>query len=185
MEQNRHICTQLEEKARAFTQITLDDDYIVRDNKPDALRIIYTKGEVLLEDKRAGSQVVWVTGKLRFSTLYQSDDENHRLESVSDEIPFQEKLVMEEVEEGDDISVHIQIEDLSAGIINSRKLAVRAVLNILVTSREKEKMEITCAMSKESGWQQKVKNYTFMCLKENKKREDEQRRSEGRELLPE
>ena len=169
MEQNRHICTQLEEKARAFTQITLDDDYIVRDNKPDALRIIYTKGEVLLEDKRAGSQVVWVTGKLRFSTLYQSDDENHRLESVSDEIPFQEKLVMEEVEEGDDISVHIQIEDLSAGIINSRKLAVRAVLNILVTSREKEKMEITCAMSKESGWQQKVKNYTFMCLKENKK----------------
>ena len=41
MKQNQHICTQLEEKARAFTQITLDDDYIVRDNKPDALPKIY------------------------------------------------------------------------------------------------------------------------------------------------
>ena len=39
MEINRHICTQLIEKTRSFSQITLDDDYIVRDNKPDVLHI--------------------------------------------------------------------------------------------------------------------------------------------------
>ena len=35
MELNKHICTQLIERAKSFSQITLDDDFIVRDNKPD------------------------------------------------------------------------------------------------------------------------------------------------------
>ena len=39
MELDKHICTQLVEKAKAFTQITLDDDYIIRDNKPDVVRM--------------------------------------------------------------------------------------------------------------------------------------------------
>ena len=50
-----------------------------------------------MEDVKAGSQGLWITGKLRFSTLYQSDDENHRLESVNGEIPFQEKIMMDEL----------------------------------------------------------------------------------------
>ena len=169
MELNKYICTQLGEKARAFTQITLDDDYIVRDNKPDALRVIYTKGDVILEDTRVGNQVVWITGKLQFTSLYQSDDENHRLESVSGEIPFQEKVVMDEAEDGDEISVTIQIEDLSAGIINSRKIALRAVLNILAVSREEEDIAIACAMPKNSGWEQRVTLVPMMCLIENKR----------------
>lgn len=169
MEINKHICTQMEEYAKAFSQITVDDDYIVRDNKPDALRIIYTKGDVILEDTKVGNQVVWITGKLRFSTLYQSDDENQRLESVSGEIPFQEKLVMDEVEDGNDVSVRIQIEDLSAGIINSRKLTLRAVLNIMAVSWEEEETELACAMPEGFDWEQRVKEYPIMCLVENKR----------------
>ena len=42
MELKTHICRQLTEKGSASTQITLDDDYIVRDNKPDVVRVIYT-----------------------------------------------------------------------------------------------------------------------------------------------
>ena len=98
-------------KARAFAQITLDDDYIVRDNKPDVIRVIYTHGDILLEDTKVGNKSVWITGKLRFHTLYQSDDENRRLESVSGEIPFQEKLLMDELEDKDEVSVDVQIED--------------------------------------------------------------------------
>ena len=169
MELNKHICTQLEEKARAFAQITLDDDYIVRDNKPDAIRIIHTKGDVLVEDTKVGNQVLWITGKLHFTTLYQSDDENHRLESVSGEIPFQEKLVMDEAQDGDEIAVTIHIEDLSAGIINSRKIALRAVLNILAIHREETNLAITCAMTEGEHREQKKQKVCMMCLVENKK----------------
>ena len=104
MELDRHICTQMIEKANSFSQITLDDDYIVRDNKPDVIRVIYSKGDILVDDVKAGNQGVWINGKLRFSVLYQSDDENHRLDSVNGVVPFQEKVIMDEIEETDDIT---------------------------------------------------------------------------------
>ena len=68
MELNKHICNQLVEKDSAFAQITLDDDYIVRDNKPDILRAIYTKGMVTLEDIKLGNQVVWITTGFSFTS---------------------------------------------------------------------------------------------------------------------
>ena len=156
-------------KANAFAQITLDDDYIVRDNKPDVLRVIYTRGDALLEDTKVGNSNLWITGKLKFNTLYQSDDDSHRLESVIGEIPFQEKLVMDEVEDGDDISVDVSIEDLSVGIINSRKLVVRAVLNMAAKTMEEEIETIANVIPMEQNYQQKTKNIPVMEMVSNRK----------------
>lgn len=168
MELNKHICTQLAECEKEFIQLTLDDDYIVRDNKPDVMRVIYSRGNVVLEDMKIGNQVVWLTGKLYFSTLYQSDDENHRLESVNGEIPFQEKVVMEMEEDCENLTANMQIEDLSIGIINSRKLAVRTVLNVEVMCSKEETNEFTCAIAEE-GYEQKTEEKNILCLAENKK----------------
>ena len=168
MELNKHICTQLIEKEKEFVQMTLDDDYIVRDNKPDVLRIIYAKGNTVLEDVKIGNQVAWISGKLYFRVLYQSDDENRRLESVNGEIPFQEKIIMDAQEDCENIGADIQIEDLSVGIINSRKLVIRAVLNAEVCYMEEETETFSCAIPMEE-YQQKTENLTMLCLVENKK----------------
>ena len=168
MELNKHICTQLMEREKEFMQITLDDDYIVRDHKPDAVRVIYSKGNVIIEDAKIGNQVVWLTGKLYFSSLYQSDDENRRLESISGEIPFQEKVIMDTREDCDRIDANIAIEDLSVGIINSRKLAIRALLNVEVKCLEEENEEYTCVISGDE-YKQKTKELSMLCLMENAK----------------
>ena len=168
MELNKFMCTQFVENGKEFVQLTLDDDYIVRDNRPDVLRIIYAKGSVSLEDIKAGNQVVWLTGKLYFSTLYQSDDENRRLESVNGEIPFQEKIIMDAGEDCEGLTADIQIEDLSVGIINSRKLVIRAVLNVEVRCLEEETESFSCAIAT-NEYQQKTDNLTMLCLVENKK----------------
>ena len=168
MELNKHICSQFAEKEKEFIQMTLDDDYIVRDNKPDVLRIIYAKGNTVLEDIKIGNQVVWLTGKLFFSVLYQSDDENHRLESVNGEIPFQEKVIMDTREECEALTADIQIEDLSIGIINSRKLAVRALLNVEVRCLEEETEEFSSKIM-EDGYEQRTEELSMLCLIDNKK----------------
>ena len=168
MELNRHICTQLIEKSKSFSQITLDDDYIVRDNKPDVIRVIYSRGDISIEDVKAGNQGLWVTGKLRFSTLYQSDDENHRLESVNGEVPFQEKIVMDEAEDDDDVVVDMTIEDLSVGIINSRKLAIRAVVNVTAKNLEENDDGLVCDIL-ESEYEKKQAEFPILCLVENTK----------------
>lgn len=179
MNLSTHICTQLLEKAKISSQITLDDDFIVRDNKPDVVQIIYSRGDVLIEDVKVGNQVVWITGRLRFSTLYQSDDENHRLESVAGEVPFQEKVIMDEVEEGDDVVVDMSIEDLSMGMINSRKLLVRAVVNVMAKSLEEVDAEITCGALE--SYEQKFADMPMLCLVQNSR---EQLRMQREMLLP-
>lgn len=180
MDLNKHICTQLIENARISSQITLDDDFIVRDNKPDVVRVIYSKGDVLIEDVKVGNQGLWITGRLRFSTLYQSDDENHRLESVAGEVPFQEKVVMDDVEDGDDVMVNMEIEDLSVGIINSRKLMVRAVVNVMARNLEEQDDAITCDIL-EMGCEQKCVDMPIFCMVENVK---EQLRMQREMILP-
>lgn len=180
MELNRHICTQLIEKAKSFSQITLDDDYIVRDNKPDVIRVIYSRGDIQIEDVKAGNQGLWITGKLRFSTLYQSDDENHRLESVNGEVPFQEKIVMDEMDDDDDVIVDMTIEDLSVGIINSRKLTIRAVVNVTAKNLEEEDDGLVCEIL-EPGYEQKQIEFPILCLVENTK---EQLRMQKEMILP-
>lgn len=167
MELKKHICTQLAEHKKEFIQLTLDDDYIVRDNKPDVVRVIYSKGNAVLEDIKIGNQVVWLTGKLYFSTLYQSDDENHRLERIQGEIPFQEKLVMDTEEDSENFNVVMQIEDLSIGIMNCRKLVIRAVLNVEVACLEEENKAFCCGIAEE-GYEQKIAEKTMLCLVEHK-----------------
>ena len=144
-------------KADAFAQITIDDDYIIRDNKPDVLRVIYTRGDVMLEDARVGNGNVWITGKLQFKSLYQSDDSGFRLDSVLGEIPFQEKVVLDNAAEMTNISVDVSIEDLSVGIINSRKLMVRAVLNIAVKNMDEAMEYIAKPYPEDRHYQQKTK----------------------------
>lgn len=91
MELKRQLFRQNLLRSRAFTQITLDDDCIVKDNKPDLLNIIHTRGSVIFEDVKVSSQTVWVTGQLRFVVLYRSED--NRLESFTDSINFGEKIL--------------------------------------------------------------------------------------------
>lgn len=169
MELKTHICRQLVEKGRAFAQITLDDDYIVKDNKPDVIRTIYTKGDIRLEDTRVGNQAVWITGKLHFSTLYQSDNESRRLDSLEGDIPFQEKLIMDEVNESDDVSLEATLEDLSVGIINSRKLVVRAVISLSAVSHEDQDYIISCGIKTEETYEEKTKEIEMLCLVEAKR----------------
>lgn len=168
MELKTHICRQLLEKGRAFTQITLDDDFIVRDHKPDVIRTIYTKGEIRTEDTKVGSQVVWVSGKLHFSTLYQSDQEEQKLALLEGDLPFQEKVMMEEVEESDEVILEATLEDLSIGIINSRKLVVRAVVSLLVICQREQEQVITTGITEDTQCRIKAKEIEMLCLSETK-----------------
>lgn len=116
------------EKGRASSQITLDDDFNVPDLKPDVMRLIQDRGEIKIEEVAVIPGHIRLAGVLRFQLLYRSDGEERRVSSLSGEIPFQESLAMDGLTEYDTARVRWQIEDLSVGVINSRKLSVKALV---------------------------------------------------------
>lgn len=115
-------------KAEKNTQITLDDDVIVSDSNPDVDEILAKHTEVTDESVKILDGKILIKGKLCYKILYEAKGESG-LYHMSGSIPFDEVINMDEVKDGDNISVNSHIEDVSISTINSRKINVRAVVS--------------------------------------------------------
>lgn len=124
------------EKGKAITQITLDDDYNLAEYKPDILKIIEEKGQVRMEETKVEKDLVRLRGVLQFEVLYRSAREDGYFSHLQGEIPFQENVRMEGAEEYDMVFVNPEIEDLSVGLINSRKLEIRSLITLQLKLRQ-------------------------------------------------
>jgi len=112
-------------KCVAGTQITLENDVNIPDNKPDAQSVVLSKGVIVITDSKSSDNHVMVKGKLQFALLIQSDLGG--LYSVSGEIPFEEQVYMEGASAADVVDITSSLEDMTVDLINSRKLSVQAV----------------------------------------------------------
>lgn len=123
-------------KGNVVTQITVDDDYNVQDNKPDVIKIIQSKGEIKLEESQVWENHVSVKGTLQFEVLYLVNQENRSVDCLKGEIPFEETINVDGAEQGDYVTVRNQLDDLSISMINTRKLSVNAIVSLQVLLEE-------------------------------------------------
>lgn len=123
-------------KCKSTLQLTLDDDFNVPDVKPDIDQIITEQGEVKINDIRATNGKLLVKGALVFNVLYLSEGDQRPVQNMSGEIPFDEVINMDITCTDDDPIVKWDLEDLSTGLINSRKLSVRAIVGLYVAVEE-------------------------------------------------
>ena len=169
MELEKTIVQCCRERGKAFSQITLEDDYIIPDVRSDVIKIIHTQGELVFEEPKVSNQALWVSGKMNFHVLYRSEDSVRVIESVSGSLPFQEKLLLDGIEENDKIRISGKFEDVSAVLINSRKLAIRAVVNVLAVAETEGREEIVGALSMEGNCQQRQVEQKLLNLMDCKK----------------
>lgn len=157
------------ERGKAFSQITLEDDYIVPDSKPDVLKVIHTQGSISFEELKVSNQALWINGRMNFTVLYRSDNNEWKLESVTGSIPFQEKLLMDGLEEQDKIRLNGTFEDLAASIINSRKLAIRAVVDIHAYAENEVMEEIATGVESDEQVEEKTGEKELLTLQYSQK----------------
>ena len=123
-------------KVSGGTQITLEDDRNIPDAKPDVNTLVYENGQVKIEEVRPFEEHVTIKGKLLYKILYQAADGDTALAGIEGEIPFEEQIYMEGVTPEDTLEACAVLEDLSTGMINSRKINVQAVVNLNVQAEE-------------------------------------------------
>lgn len=166
-----HSCTTF---ASAQSQITLDDDYNVPDYRPDIVKVLKEKGELHFDEAKAAAGAAWLKGRLVFRVLYRSDQENGKISCLKGEIPFQEKLNMDGVQEYDVIQASGEIEDLTIGVIHSRKISVRAVI-LLKTEEPREKEDELCVgIEADNGCEKRYRNTNILqllCMKRDQCRQ--------------
>lgn len=137
-------------KCGTLTQMTLEDDMNIPDKCPDVSKILMNKGNVKLDEIKATQDHVTLRGKFLFQVLYCSDEWNNRLSKVYGSIPFEEQVYLEGVSREDNVSASSVIEDLTVGMINSRKINVQTVITWNVCVNELTDLETPVDVASQS-----------------------------------
>lgn len=145
-----------QETGAAVSQITLDDDYNVPDYRPDIVKVLKRRGELRFDEVKAGNGAVWVKGSLNFHVLYRSEQDSGKISCLKGEIPFQEKLNMDGLQEYEKVVAEGEIEDITIGVINSRKLNIRAVVVLQVNAEQEIDEELTAKLEGSEEYEQKI-----------------------------
>lgn len=117
-------------KGYAASQITLDDDFIVPDSMDDVEQIILSSGDITIDSVKTQTERVVVRGKLDFMIFYRGAEGG--LQTLSGSINFEEPINVPGLEEKDYVQLGWELEDLNAGIINSRKMSIKAIVSLKV-----------------------------------------------------
>ena len=129
-------------KGVVSAQTSFDEAYNLPDYLPDIYSVILAGGEIRLDEVRPGSEQVAVRGAVLFRVLYKTDQNEWKISSMNGEFPFQETLSAPELGEFDMVSIEPVLEDLAVQIVNSRKLNIRALIELKAVIRERYDIEV-------------------------------------------
>lgn len=120
----------------ADTQISLEEDQNISDQKPDAFQIVCKKACVKIGERKIQEEAVTIKGMLLYKVLYLTDEKDKRLCSIEGEIPFEEKIYTNGNSADDGVRIRAKAEDLSMRLINSRKLNIRCIVSVSIMQDE-------------------------------------------------
>lgn len=137
-------------KCQVNTQITLEEDKNISDRNPDAAAILLDRARIVLDEIRPAKDMVTLRGRLVYEMLILSEEKGG-LYPLEGEIPFEEKIRAEGVDSIDNVEVTPQLEDLRCGLINSRKLSVRALVQFWIKAAQLFDQEIPIGLTGQEG----------------------------------
>ena len=115
---------------------TLDDDFNVPDAKPDVKQVLRENGRIRVLEKKCNAGRLHIRGVLLADVLYISED-GTGIYGMESELPFDEMIHMEQ-EDCSGVTVRAELEDITATMIHSRKLNVKALITVQISCEEIE-----------------------------------------------
>ena len=138
MELERKYVTLSRQKGHAVSQVTLEEDLNVPDQKPDIFQIVHRQGEFCPDEIKGETGKVKVRGIFHYRILYIGEGAGHMPELLEGSIPVDEVVFLNDLEEGDQVDFHWSQEDLHASAIHSRKANVKTILTLSVEALKEQ-----------------------------------------------
>lgn len=145
---------------------TLDDDFNVPDVKPDAKIVIRESGTLRILEKKCTGGRLHVKGVLTAKVLYMSED-GSGMYGMENEIPFDEMIHMNQ-EDCKDVTVQAVLDDITATLVHSRKINVKALVTVRAVCEEIAD-EIVVTETEGNGLLARAKDVSFTNLSAMKK----------------
>ena len=143
------------------SSFTLDDDFNVPDAKPDVKQILRENGRIRVMEKKCNAGRLHIRGVLVADVLYISED-GTGIYGMESELPFDEMIHMEQ-EDCSGVTIRAELEDMTATMIHSRKLNVKALITVKAICEEIED-EIVVTEAEGKGLFARAKDVSFTNL---------------------
>lgn len=122
--------------------IEVEGDVIVNDIKPDVLNIISLNGNVCIYKKEVMDGKIRLDGAVNVYAIYLADDETGSVRSLNTTVDFSKTMDFDECKSGMDLDEMLNIKNIECKVINSRKINIRAFLDLSVKLYSNENIEI-------------------------------------------
>lgn len=142
-------------------QFYLDDDYNVPDARSDVGKVILSEGKLKVEELKEVENYIRAAGTLAFRILYESDDIERKLCVLEGRIPFEEMIYVEEPLAGAPFLKSSNAE-LTVTVINSRKLSLKVLAELLVSSEGKKRQSLPWMWKTVRNYIRKKKPHSFL-----------------------
>lgn len=144
-------------KESKYSQLTIDDDFNLPENKADIDKIISKCGTVLVDEVEVDYGKVRISGTVCFSFIYQTKGEQLGLECYEGEINFEDSISVDSATKNSMVTNNSRLEDLSISMINSRKIEVRGLLGNSVQTYEEYRAKAASELVNAQGVESKFK----------------------------
>lgn len=135
------------------TQITVTEDIILPEENLDLNYVIASDAYAVIDSSKPKDTRITLKGRLCFKVLYC--DSYSELQNISGEVPIDEVLYADNVNENDNISIFLKVENINVSIINSRKFSIHVIINASITSENLYDLETTTDIERDDMCMQK------------------------------
>lgn len=139
-------------KRNINTQITVNDDIILPEENIDINYIVASDAYAVIDSTKIKDGRITLKGRLCFKTLY---GDSARLQNLSGEIPIDEVLYSDNVNEDDCLTVYLKVDNSNISIINNRKISIHCIVNASITSENLYDIETTSDIERDDMCMQK------------------------------
>lgn len=129
VELEKKIFETYQELKAVNTTLATDTDIIVPDSAPDAGAVVMAEVVPIISDKKIHSNRITLSGRMESRLLYMSEPKEGapQLKAISTSAPFVHQLEADGADDATFASVKCDIVNVSAEIVNSRKINLKSV----------------------------------------------------------
>ena len=149
-------------------QFLVDEDYNVPDSKSDVRKVILTEGVLKIEEQKPMDNYLRLIGNITFQVLYETESMSTRFSCLEGKLPFDEMIYIEEGA-NDYFTIKNSSVDLKVTMIHSRKLRVKALVELAVQAEMRKCEEIPIDVIDEKNIHKKQENLELLRLHTSKR----------------
>lgn len=124
------------------SSIVVEEDINVPDVSPDVYKILYPSARVIIKSAETASDKIIVDGQVLMDILYAADVEGRPLSSLNISADFSHAMEMAGAKPRMKEWIDVVIQHVECHMINSRKISIRVILDIICMVKDIYDIEI-------------------------------------------